>query len=272
MTLSRSAAGRSEARERLTTLRQLEAWLQTPMLVLSFVWLLLVAIDLVWGQSGLSDTLALAIWAVFIAEFALRLTLAPGKLRFLRANWLTAIALLAPALRLFSAVRFLRLASAARGLRLVRVIGTINRSMNALRTSMRRRGFGYVASLTVLITLLGAAGMLAFEPPGASEQGTGFAGYADALWWTAMVVTTMGSQYWPQTAEGRILCFLLALYAFAVFSYVTAAVATFFVGREAASDTREIAAAADIASLQKEIAGLRAELRLRLAREDGGPA
>jgi voltage-gated potassium channel len=271
MTTPRLPLGRADIRGRLTVLHQLEAWLFTPMLVLSFVWLLLVLFDLVWGQSRLSDTLALAIWVVFIAEFLLRFALAPGKLRFLRSNWLTVIALLAPALRLFSALRFLRFARAARGLRLVRVIGTINRSMNALRASMRRRGFGYVASLTVLVALLGAAGMLAFEPSGASEQGTGFSGYADALWWTSMIITTMGSQYWPQTIEGRILCLFLAVYAFAIFSYVTAAVATFFVGREAASEAREIATAADVEALQAEIAGLRAELRTMLARDGPFP-
>lgn len=32
-----------------------------------------------------------------------------------------------------------------------------------------------------------------------------------------MLLTTMGSEYWPQTAEGRILCLLLSVYAFAVF-------------------------------------------------------
>ena len=45
-------------------------------------------------------------------------------------------------------------------------------------------------------------------------------------------MTTMGSDYFPQTAEGRVLCFILAIYAFAVFGYVTATLATFFVGRQ----------------------------------------
>ena len=48
-----------------------------------------------------------------------------------------------------------------------------------------------------------------------------------AVWWTAMLLTTMGSEYWPRTPEGRVLCLLLALYAFAVFGYVTAAIAAY---------------------------------------------
>ncbi len=87
------------------------------------------------------------------------------------------------------------------------------------------------AALAVLVALLGAGGMLAFEP--ASEVEGGFASYGEALWWTAMLLTTMGSEFWPRTAEGRVLCFLLSLYGFAVFGYITAAFASFFVGRDA---------------------------------------
>jgi hypothetical protein len=78
------------------------------------------------------------------------------------------------------------------------------------------------------VTVAGAAGMYAFEKelPG----GGGLADYSTALWWTAMVMTTLGSEYWPRTVEGRVLCFLLSLYAFAVWGYITASLATFFLG------------------------------------------
>ena len=50
-----------------------------------------------------------------------------------------------------------------------------------------------------------------------------------------MIMTTMGSTYWPQTAEGRLMCVGLALYAFAMFGYITAIVASFFVARRRAN-------------------------------------
>jgi hypothetical protein len=50
--------------------------------------------------------------------------------------------------------------------------------------------------------------------------------------WTAMLLTTMGSDHWPRTPEGRVLCLLLAIYAFAVFSYVTASITAYFVGKD----------------------------------------
>ena len=244
--------------ERWNTLREFEAWLRTPMLVLSFVWLILVVVELAWRTSVALEIFGTAIWIAFVAEFGLRLALAPDKLAFLRRNWITVIALVVPAFRLFRAVRVLRLARAARGIRLVRIVGTANRGMNALRASLRRRGLGYVVGVTAFVVLLGAGGMLAFEPAGEIEGG--FTSYADALWWTGMLVATMGSEFWPRTPEGRVLCFLLAVYGFAVFGYITASFASFFVGRDAASEKAEVAGSADMARLSEEIAALRREM------------
>lgn len=76
-----------------------------------------------------------------------------------------------------------------------------------------------------------------------------------------MMITTIGSEYFPRTAEGRVLCFVLALYGFAVFGYVTATLATFFVGRDAENKESEIVGAEDIKSLRGEIALLREEIK-----------
>ena len=255
---TRLAGAQPEASERLDALEHLDAWLRTPMLVLSFVWLALVLVELAWGSSSLLEVFGTAIWVVFLLEFALRLAIAPDKLAFLKANWLSVLALLAPAFRLLRAVRVLRFARGMRGLQLVRILGTANRTMNALRASLRRRGLGYVLALTVLVALLGAGGMLAFEP--AAEVEGGFSSYGDALWWTGMLLTSLGSEYWPRTLEGRLLCFLLALYGFAVFGYITASFASFFVGRDAASQDAEVVGVQDIAALRAEIALLRQDL------------
>ena len=59
--------------ERWSTLANLDDWLDTPMLVLSFFWLILVLVELAWGTSRLLEVFGTAIWIVFLAEFALRL-------------------------------------------------------------------------------------------------------------------------------------------------------------------------------------------------------
>ncbi len=249
--------------ERWELLRRLEALLDAPMLVLAFVWLALFVYELLWGLNPLLETAGYVIWGLFILDFALGFALAPGKLVYLKSNWLKAIALLAPALRVFRifrvvrAARIARAARAARGLRLVRVVSALNRGMRAFGASMSRRGFGYVAGLTLLVTLIGAAGRFNFE----NDDPNGLTSYGEALWWTAMIMTTIGSQYWPQSPEGRVLCFLLSAYALAILGYVAATLATFFIGRDAENDAAEPAGAKQLAALREEVAALRKELR-----------
>lgn len=253
--------------QRYAVLHRFEDWLETPMLVLGFAWLVLLVIELTSHLGPGLQFVGTVIWVVFIADFLLKLALTPNKWAYFKANWLTVLALLVPALRVFRiarAVRILRVGRAVRGIRLLRVVSSVNRGMKALGAAMQRRGFGYVVLLTLIVAVAGAAGMYFFERD--LPQGPGFDSFGTALWWTAMLMTTLGSDYWPLSAEGRILCFMLALYAFAVFGYVTATLATFFIGRDADNEDAEIASARSIAELRQEISALRDELRDRNGR------
>ncbi len=247
-------------RQRWEVLDQLEDWLEVPMIVLGLAWLVLFVVEVVVGLNPLLEAVGTGIWVVFLLDFLLKFTLAPEKLTYLRRNWLTAIALLVPALRVFRIarlVRVLQLTRATRGLRLLRIVSSLNRGMKALGRTMRRRGAGYVGALSLLVLLVGAAGMLAFEGGSAG----GINDYGTALWWTAMALTTMGTDYAPRTPEGRVLAFIIALYAFAVFGYLTATLATFFIGRDAANPEGEVAGEASVEALRREIAALRKELQ-----------
>lgn len=235
-------------------LSDLESWLERPMIVLGLLWLALLVVELAWGLGRGLQLVATIIWAVFVGEFALRFALAPAKLRFVRRNWLTAISLILPALRflrVFRAARVLRLARFARGSHLVRIVASVNRAMNALGAALSRSKFSYVIASTVIVVLAGAAGMRAFE--GGDPRGLG--DYGTALWWTAMLMTTMGSEYWPRTAEGRLLCLTLAIYAFAVFGYVTATIATFLIGSRAEPTPPHLST--ELSELRREVRELR---------------
>jgi voltage-gated potassium channel len=246
--------------ERYELLQRMEDSLEMPMLVLAFVWLALLVVELISGESLLFEIIGTIIWVIFILDFAMEFILAPHKVAYLKHNWLIAMSLLIPALRLFRVFRvfrLLRLTRVGRSIRLLRVLSSLNRGMHALGASLSRRGFGYAIALTILVTFTGAAGMYAFEnaAPG------GFKSYGEALWWTAMILTTMGSQYWPQMVEGRVLCFFLALYSLSVFGYVTATLATFFIGRDAENEEAELTGAKQLAALQEEVIALREEIR-----------
>lgn len=162
-----------------------------------------------------------------------------------------------PALRVLRFSRVLRSLARLRGLPPVRILASINRSMRALGETMQRRGFGYVMSITLVVTLAGAAGMLHFE--GGQGGAKGIDDFWAALWWTGMMMTTMGSEYWPRTGEGRLLCMFLAIYAFAVFGYVTGTIATYFIGRDQEQE-RDCATAQALRALQAAVALLRTEV------------
>jgi voltage-gated potassium channel len=72
-----------------------------------------------------------------------------------------------------------------------------------------------------------------------------------------MLIASIGTDFWPATVEGRVLSALLALYGLAVFGYITATFASFFIGRDAEEPAAAVAGAADILALRDEIAALR---------------
>ena len=245
--------------QRYQLLKRLENFLELPLAILGFIWLVLLIIELVHKTSPALETFGLVIWIIFILDFLIKFIVAPEKSVYLRRNILTLISLIVPAFRILRLVRILRLLRLSRGLRLVKVVGSLNRSMRALSRTMKKRAFGYVIVLSFIILFGGAAGMYAFEK---GVEG-GLNDYGTALWWTSMILTTMGSDYWPMTLEGRLLCIILALYAFAVFGYVTATIATYFIGRDAESTQSSSSDSGQIEALRKELRELRALLEKR---------
>lgn len=216
--------------QRTRLLVQIEQMLEWPTFVLSLVWIALIILEFTAGLPRWAQVTGTTIWIIFIGDFVLKLWIAPRKMMFLKRNWATALSLLLPAFRVFRVARALRAARFLRGLRFAKLLGSMNRGMRALRGSLRRHGFGYVVSLTIIVILSGAAGIMAFERDGGNSEA--FASYGSAVWWTAMLITSVGSEAWPTTGAGRTLTLLLAIYGFAVFGYITATLASYFVDRD----------------------------------------
>ncbi len=264
--LASGMAGNDTSRE-TQALRVYDAQMQRPVLVLSLVWLVLLVFEVIAPERRFFEVFGTAIWALFILDFLVRLSLAPQKLRYLRAHWLVLLSLALPALRLFQIARLFvatRVVGALPSVRFVSLVTSFNTSVRTLRGTLRRRAFAYVVMLTVLVTFAGAAGMFVLERPH-----LGFTSYGDALWFTAMIVLTLGSEDWPVTAEGRLLCVLLSVYSFTVLGYLTATLASMFIGADATSqpatgnattgDAKGIPS--DMADLTTELEALRLELQ-----------
>jgi voltage-gated potassium channel len=219
-----------------------ERYFEWPLIFLAIIWLILLIIELTSGLNKILETLSLTIWLIFIFDFIIRLLLSPSKLNYLKTHWLSMLVLFFPAVRIFRAFTFLR---ATRSVHLFKVFSSIRHSMRILGFTLGRHGFFYVMSLTILVIFIGAAGIFAFEEV--------FANYNEALWWAAMMVTIMGSDFWPKTIEGRILCFGLAIYGFAIFGYITAVVATFLIDKDNKNKLQEESLLHAIEELKLEI-------------------
>ena len=226
----------AQQQERWHLLRTLDEMMEGPLVALSFAWLAVLLLEFVIGTDARLDLVFYALWVVFIVEVLVKLIIAPSRRAWLRGNWLKVASLAIPALRalrVLTALRFLRAAQVVRSASLLRLITTVNRGIGAIGRTLDRARFAYVLAITVLVIVVGAAGMLFFEA-GAAAPPAGAAAvinsYGEALWWTAMTMTTVGSEYAPITAEGRLLGWLLSLYALGVFGYVTATIASHFFG------------------------------------------
>jgi voltage-gated potassium channel len=253
-------------RERWELLEHINRLTEKPLIALGFVWLALLIIDFTSGLSPLLQTVQNIIWALFVLDFVIEIIIAPHKLQYLRRNFLTALSLVLPAFRIFRvfrAFRVLRAARAARTVNLLRTVTSLNRGLRATTATLGRRGIGYLIAFTVIVIFAGGAAMAAFESPTALQSegqnsDNALNSYGEAVWWTAMVVTTLGSEYWPQTVEGRILCWLLSLYAVGVFGYITASVASHFIGQDRAEkeDVSRQRLETEIVALRKDLATL----------------
>lgn len=238
---------------------------EIPLIFLGFAWLVLLIVELIWQLTPFLRILVNAIWIIFIGDFLFKLIITPDRLQFIKKNTLTIISLFIPALRIFrffASLRLLRSLGFVRSIRVIRVVGSVNRGMRVLGKTLERRAFGYVFVLTLLVCFVGAAAMFAFEQKGTFES------YLDALWWTAMLLTTIGSEIWPKTPEGKAIGFLLSVYSLGVLGYFTASLASLFIGQDAASKKGEIAGNKQIKELTDELKLLSEQLKENLKKND----
>jgi voltage-gated potassium channel len=239
-------------------LKTLSRKLERPMLLLSFVWFLVLITELVHGITPLLLSLGTALWALFVLYFGLRLVIAPNRVAFLKRNWFFVLAILVPVLRFFPFLQtfpLVRALTATFGMQVIWMFASADQGLRSLRRTMGRRGAAYALTFTLVIILAGAAGMLHFEKDAPVPQG--IHSYPKALWWAAMQITNIGSAYQPMTPGGQVLCLAISIFAVAVFGYLTALFAAFFIGRDAEDPKSAIPNQTSIHQLSGEVALLR---------------
>lgn len=195
-----------------------------------------------------------AVWAVFAADYAVRLGMARYRWRFVRTHLLDLCAVLLPLIR---PLRLLQLVSA------LMLTGRLSKAAAQVRLTT------YVVGSVLALWLFGALAVLEVErdAPGSNIRTLG-----DAVWWAFTTMTTVGyGDHAPTTGAGRVLAIGLMLSGIALLGLVTANIAAWFISqvqRETAHEEQQTAA---LRELTREVASLRAEVTaLRQAGAEAG--
>lgn len=227
--------------------------MEWPLTVIALVFLVAYAIPISvpGAPAWLAETCELVVWAawaVFAADYACRLVLAPGKWRFVKTNLLDLAVVALPLLRPLRLVRLLALLS------ILNRTGTRN---------LRGRVAIYTAGATVLAITIGA---LAVTDAERGEPGANITTLGDGFWWAFTSITTVGyGDRFPVTTTGRAVAVALMVAGIAVLGVVTATIASWLVQRVSeVTETEEAATRAQVEALTEEIAALRAALEVRV--------
>lgn len=236
---------------------RVEAAFDLPMLVFTFVLLLIVISEAMLDISGgvltyfrIADAI---IWVAFVVELVTLTYLSPDRVHYLISRWYNVLIVLVPFLRILRLSRIAYLielersgSAIAEASRLIfgsdvlvlRVFALLSKSAADIRTFIVENKIGYVASaLGLAIVVLGAI-VTFFERVDPSANITTI---HDGIWWSLVSITAVGyGDYFPVTLGGRVIGVILITMGITLFSLFTANLASFIMGNKEEADTKII--------------------------------
>jgi voltage-gated potassium channel len=188
-----------------------------PLAILALVYLALYAVEVLakLPPAIFFDFVLISdiIWAIFIVDFVVRLSLTHHKAKFLKRNIIELISLVLPMFRAF------------RMFRVIIALGFLAR----VAQSFQGRVNIYVGVILPLLIFTCSLGVYDAEH---RVAGANILNFGDSLWWAFVTVTTIGyGDFYPITFEGRAIAVLLMLSGLALVSVITVTFASWFLGR-----------------------------------------
>jgi len=211
------------ARDRAAAFERFSRAVDGPMMVPALAMIPLIVGPLVLDLSPAMERAFLSIdyvlWAVFAAEYGIKLYLAPNRRRFVAHHIPDLIIVAVPMLR---------------PLRLVLLGGFAAKGVREARSILRHRGLNWVLLIALVLNLVAAAAMLEFER---GNPEANIDSYPDALWWAVTTITTVGyGDRFPMSPAGRGIAVVLMIAGIAMFGVITATIAAYFVEQKAEED------------------------------------
>jgi voltage-gated potassium channel len=182
------------------------------------LFLLTVGAFMVSFREEAPDWWQLVILSLFVLCFLWRWHIASDRTGYIRSNWLDlvfVVLLASPVLRLFTALKFVRLAPALR-------LGVLMRKhrVQLLKLILLSRDSFPVAMALVfgMVFLFGTSTYMLEH-----QQNPSFSNISDGLWWAFVTLTTVGyGDIVPVTEAGRIIAVLTMAFGIAVYSLLIA--------------------------------------------------
>lgn len=206
----------------VTSLTRVERWerrAEVPLILLAVAFLVAYAWPVLDPRidrdlRGLLTLVSWTVWAAFAVDLAARLVLAQDRARYARSHWYDVALVLLPLLR---------------PLRLLRLLALMRILDRSAASNLAGRVLAYVTGSSVLAVLLGALAALDAEQ---DADGANITTFGDAIWWACTTVSTVGyGDRFPVTGAGRAVAVVLMVIGIGLVGAVTAAVATWILGR-----------------------------------------
>lgn len=188
--------------------------------------------------------------AFFFGDFFWQLYRAKRRMNYLKWGWLDLLSSI-------PADPYFRLARIARLIRIFRVFRVARASKHLARALIKQKAkntFTAVALGSVLLIFVSSIAILSVEPSLKP---------IDALWWAAFtLISGEYGEFYPDTAEGRLITALLMTAGVAVFGTFTATIASYFLEEDNKEDEeRDSELMKKMIQISADVAEIKAQLK-----------
>jgi voltage-gated potassium channel len=212
-------------------------WLNIMIMVLSIYVMLAIMMDALFElDPRVSELIEISdniVCLLFFSEFVIRITTSKDKLGYLKWGWLDLLS----SIPMVDSLRYARVLRLIRFIRVVRAFFGANLLINHFFRNKAQGAFFSVATISLLLVMLGSICVLQVE----TDPNSNIKTPGDALWWSYVTIMTVGyGDKYPVTAEGRMVGVVLMTVGVGLVSTLSGYVASWFLsGFKKANDKKE---------------------------------